>query len=397
MSRYGHRDKCAIVGIGSTPFTKSSGVSVNQLVAQASLAAIADAGLSPIDIDGVVRSDYDTVQQNDIVHTLGLRDVSFWGMTGIGGAAPCGMIGLAVGAILSGQAENILVYRGLNGRSGLRYGRGTSVQGADPRAVGGDGSLDEFFLPYGLVSPGQMFSLIAQRHFIEYGTTSEQLGALASTVRNRANANPYAMMSDRAMTVADHQASPMLSSPLRLFDYCLESDGACAVVVTSAERAIDSPHTPALIRAVAQGSVPDPQRGKVFASLMRSSVTTQSSENIAQRLYSRAGLGPADIDVAQLYDCFTITLLIGIEDYGFCPKGEGGAFIADGEVDMAGTIPVNTAGGNLSEAYIHGMNHVVEGVRQIRGTSTSQVIGAQTCLVSSGLPPMSSALILQAA
>jgi acetyl-CoA acetyltransferase len=391
---YDHRDRCAISGIGTTSFTAESGRSVLSLAAEASLAAIADAGLVPSDVDGIVRCDMDPVAHNDLAQTLGLPGVTYWGSSGPGGAAPGGMIGQAVGAICSGQATTVLALRALNGRSGPRFGRGGS---GGRRAVGGGGTYDEFFSPYGLVAPGHLFSLLARRHMIEFGTTEEQLGHIALACRARANANPGAQMADRTLTMEQYLAARMISSPLRLFDYCLETDGACAVVVTSRERAQDGPHPPALIRAVAQSAGPEPQFGFLYPTLLRSDVTTQTSRAVAETLYRRAGIGPDDVDVAQFYDCFTITVLLQLEDYGFCAKGEGGPFAASGAIDKGGAVPINTSGGHLSEGYIHGMNHIVEGVRQIRGTSTSPVAGAEVCLVTSGLPVTTSALILRSA
>lgn len=395
--KYNHRDRCAIIGIGATEFSKKSGRSVAALAAEASLAAIADAGLTPADIDGVVHSDYDTVRHSDIGQWLGLENLTFWGVTGTGGASPCGMVGQAVAAIMSGQAINVLVYRALNGRSGLRLGKGTAIQqsGGAPR-VGGRGTLDEFFLPFGLMAPGQLYAMYARRHMLDYGSTSDDLAAIAMTVRRRANANPDAMMASRTMSLDDYYQSRMIADPLRLFDYCLETDGACAAVVTAAERAADSPQPVVLVRAVSQGTVPEMQGGKVFPALMRPSLLINPSEYVGCELYRRAGLGPGEVDVAQLYDCFTITVLLQLEDYGFCARGEGGAFASSGAIDMGGSVPINTAGGNLSEGYIHGMNHVLEGVRQMRGQSTSQVPAAQTCLVTSGAPAMTSAMILRA-
>jgi acetyl-CoA acetyltransferase len=263
--------------------------------------------------------------------------------------------------------------------------------------VGGGGTFDEFFHPSGLFVPGQVYAMIAQRHMMEYGTTHEQLGAIAVTCRDRANANPSAQMHGRPLDLDGYLAGRWLSRPLRLFDYCLETDGACAVVVTSAERAADGPNPPVLIRAVAQGSGPSVQGGQLNPVLMRDDYLTWPSAHVARTLYQRAGLGPDDIDVAQIYDCFTITVLVQLEDYGFCAKGDGGPFAASGAIGIDGRLPINTGGGHLSEGYIHGMNHIVEGVRQIRGTSTSQVAGAETCLVTAGSPPASSALILRRA
>jgi acetyl-CoA acetyltransferase len=204
-------------------------------------------------------------------------------------------------------------------------------------------------------------------------------------------------MHERSLTMDDYLAARMISRPLRLFDFCLETDGACAVIVTSADRAKDAPKPPALIRAVAQGSLPAPQPGIQFPVLLRESLTTLPAKPVAETLYRRAGLGPEDIDVAQFYDCFTITVLLQLEDFGFCAKGEGGAFVSSGEIELGGRLPINTGGGHLSEGYIHGMNHVVEGVRQIRGESTSQVPGAEVCLVTSTPLPPGGALILRAA
>jgi acetyl-CoA acetyltransferase len=389
---FSHRDRCAIVGIGSTDFSRNSGRSDLTLATQASLAAIHDAGLVPQDIDGIVRCDMDLVRHNDLVHALGLTGLDYFGESGPGGVAPCGMIGQAVAAILSGQATNVLVFRSLNGRSGRRYG----LSSVTADRVGGANTYDEYFLPYGLLTPGQIFAVMAQRHMIEFGTNEKDLGAIALACRARANANPAAQMHDRELTMDDYLAGRMISRPLRLFDFCLESDGACAVVVTSTERAKDLKQPPALIRAVAQGSVPSPQPGIQFPVLLRESITTLPAKPTAETLYRRAGLGPSDIDVAQLYDCFTITVLLQLEDWGFCAKGEGGAFASSGEIELGGSLPINTGGGHLSGGYIHGMNHIVEGVRQIRGESTSQVPGAEVCLVTSTALPPGSALILRA-
>jgi acetyl-CoA acetyltransferase len=383
------RDRCAIVGIGATDFSRRSGRTELAMAAQACAAAIEDAGLAVADIDGIVRCEQDVVLHNDIADTLGLPDLTYWGSAGTGGSAPAGMIAQACSAIVAGQATAVLVFRSLNGRSGRRYGR-ANVGGS----VGGGGSYDEFFLPYGLGAPGQMFALIASRHMIEFGTTAEQLGAIALACRARANANPAAQMHSRPMSMHDYLDARPITDPLRLFDYCLETDGACAVVVTSTERARDAAQKPVLVRAVTQGAVPEQQPGLVFPALMRDSLTVQPSARVAKRLYNQAGLGPSDVEVAQFYDCFTITVLLQLEDYGFCAKGEGGPFAASGALALDGALPINTAGGNLSEGYLHGLNHIVEGVRQIRGTSTSQVPAAHVCLVTSGLPTATGAMLL---
>ena len=387
-----HRDLCAIAGIGATEFSRDSGRSVLSLATEASLAALADAGLAPTDVDGIVRCDSDTVRHNDLVHTLGLSRLDYFSEVGPGGVAPSAMVGQAVAAILSGQATTVLVFRSLNGRSGRRFGLSPVTE----RRIGGNGTYDEFFLPYGLLTPGQIFALLAQRHMLDYGTSEKDLGHIALACRARANANPFAQMHDKALTMDDYLGARMISRPLRLYDFCLETDGACAVVVTSTERARDLAKPPALIRAVAQGSLTDPQPGIQFPVVLRETLTTLPAKPTADTLYRRAGLGPEDIDVAQFYDCFTITVLLQIEDYGFCAKGEGGSFVSSGEIELDGRLPINTGGGHLSEGYIHGMNHVVEGVRQVRGESTNQVPGDEVCLVTSTPLPPGSALILRA-
>jgi acetyl-CoA acetyltransferase len=392
-NEFDHRDRCAIVGIGATDFSRDSGRSDLTLATQAALAAIDDAGLSVKDIDGIVRCDMDLVRHNDLADSLGIDNLTYWSEVGPGGVAPCAMVGQAVGAILSGQATAVLVFRELNGRSGRRYG--LSSQSA--ARVGGAGTYDEFFAPYGLLTPGQTFGLMARRHMIEYGTKESDLGHIAVTCRERANANPRAQMHERPLTMDDYLAARMISRPLRLFDFCLETDGACAVVVTSTDRARDLRRPPVLIRAVAQGGIPNPQPGTQFPVLMRDVITELPARAVADTLYRRAGLGPDDIDVAQIYDCFTITVLMQLEDWGFCKKGEGGPFVASGGIGLGGSIPINTGGGHLSEGYIHGMNHIVEGVRQIRGESTSQVPGAEVCLVTSTPLPPGSALVLRTA
>ena len=269
LEEFHHRDRCAIVGIGQTDYSRNSGRSDLTLATHATLAAIDDAGLQPTDIDGIVRCDMDTVYHHDLVESAGLPNVTYWSEVGPGGVAPAAMVGQAVGAILSGQAHNVLVFRELNGRSGRRYG----LSSATSSVIGGAGTYDELYMPYGLLTPGQVFAIFAQRHMVEFGTTPEQLGQIPIVCRKRANANPCAQMHDRPMSLDDYLAARMISTPLRLFDFCLESDGACAVIVTRAERAKDSPHPPVLIRAVAQATTPSPQPGTMYPVLARPDIT----------------------------------------------------------------------------------------------------------------------------
>jgi acetyl-CoA acetyltransferase len=382
------------VGIGSTDFTSCSGRSELTLAAQAALAALADAGLTPGDLDGIVRSDLDVVTERDLVQTLGLYGVTYWGQSGPGGKFVGGGVGQAVGAILGGQATTVLLVQALNGRSGRRLGRLRPKAG---QRVGGNTSYDEFFVPYGLTSAAQLFALVARRHMEVYGTTGKHLGQIAVELRNRANANPRAQMFGKSMSLEDYESSRWIARPLRMLDCCIQTDGACALIVTSADRAKDARGAPVLIRAVAQaaGGPTVVQGGHAGGSLMRENLTSFGSNYVADSLYKRAGLGPTEVDVAQFYDCFTIALLIQLEDYGFCKPGEGGPFVATGRAGLDGDLPINTSGGHLSEGYIPGMNQVLEGVRQLRGESTSQVPGAEVCLVTSAPPGASAAMILR--
>jgi acetyl-CoA acetyltransferase len=387
------RDRTAITGVGATEFSRDSKRSALTLATEASLAAIADAGLAPSDVDGVIRCTSDTVTFNSLAASLGIPNLTYWGENGPGGVGPCAMLGQAAAAIVSGLAKTVLVYRALNGRSEVRFGAGQNRGGV--QGVGGLGTYDEFFLPYGLMAAGQLFALMAQRHMIEYGTTSEQLGALAMVCRENANSNPRAQMHDKRLTMSDYLGSRMISTPLRLYDYCLETDGACAIVVTAAERAKDAPRPTVLVRAVGLGTPPDTRGGMMFPVTTRDDMIEVAGYSAARTLWASAGVSPKEIDVAQIYDCFTISLLLQIEAFGLCERGQGGPFAASGAVRRDGSIPINTAGGNMSEGYIHGMNHIVEGVRQMRGEAAMQIQNAELCLVTGGPLPTASSAVLR--
>jgi acetyl-CoA acetyltransferase len=388
------RDRCAIAGIGATEFSRDSGRSVLSLATEAARAALADAGLGVQDLDGIVGCDADRVTPWTLSASLGSRNLAYWAQTGPGGVAPSMMIGLAVGALLSGQANAVLAFRSLNGRSEARLGSG--VPGMDGQtSVGGFGSYDEFFLPYGLFTAGQCFALMAQRHMIEYGTTPDHLAEIALTCRAAANATPHAQMHDKPLTLEGYMSARMISTPLRLYDFCLESDGACAVVIVRSERARDLRRPPVLIRAVAGGAPPDLRGGMMFPVLTRADITELGGRRAAQTLWQRAGIGPDEIDIAQIYDCFTISVILQLEAFGFCKRGEGGPFAASGALRRDGQLPINTAGGHLSEGYVHGMNGIVEAVRQLRGEAAMQIPGAETCVCTHGPLPVGSGLLLR--
>jgi acetyl-CoA acetyltransferase len=305
------------------------------------------------------------------------------------------MMGVAMGALLSGQAKAVLAFRSLNGRSEARLGGSGRHDAVE--IAGGFGSYDEFFLPYGLQTAGQTFALMARRHMLDYGTTAEQLGAVAMTCREHAQATPHAQMRGRPMTLDDYLGSRMISSPLRLYDYCLESDGACAVVITSTERARDLAKPPVLIRAVAGGEPRDHRAGMMFPVVTRDDITELGGRQAGVELWRRAGVGPKDMDIAQIYDCFTISVILQLEAYGFCAKGEGGPFAASGAIGRGGELPINTGGGHLSEGYVHGMNHIVQAVRQLRGEADMQVEGAELSLCTGGPLPVGSSVVFRKA
>jgi acetyl-CoA acetyltransferase len=395
IDRSAFRDKVAIVGIGTTEFSKNSGRSDLRLALEAIRAAVDDAGLSIDDIDGIVKYSYDlTGDPTNVAAALGLPDMSYWGFASGAGTGSCAVVGHAANAVLAGQANYVVCYRAMNGNSGVRYG--TSMGRRVRPAVGGRYSFEEFHQPYGMTAPAQFFAMLAQRHMIEYGTSQDALGQIAVVCREHGVHNPTAQMRT-PITLEDYHNSRWITEPLHLLDCCLTTDGAAAVVVTTAERARDLKQRPVYLSAWGQAAGRDPTPGVLNPWLTHDVITETAARRLGEKLYAMAGVGPEGIDVAQLYDCFTITVLLQIEDYGFCPKGEAGDFIGDGSpLRRGGALPTNTAGGNLSEGYIHGFNHVLEGVRQLRGTSSAQVEDAEYCLVT-GAPPSPSGLILHRA
>ena len=344
--------------------------------------ALQDAGLDPREVDGLVRFDMEATSEVEIARNLGLENVRFFSEIAYGGGAGCGTVAHAAMAIATGQASVVVCWRARNRGSG---GRPWAATGA---GVGGDA---QFTAPYGLVRPVDQIAMLARRHMHEFGTTSEQLGAVAVAARKHAVRNPNALMRE-PMTIADHQASRMISEPLRKFDCCLETDGALAVVVTSAERARDLRQPPAVVLAASQGMGPE---HTVMTDYHGPHFLQTPSTWAARDLFASAGIGPADVDCAQFYDAFTPLVLLSLEEFGFCKPGESGPMAASGALEWPdGGLPSNTSGGGLSEAYVHGFNLVLEGVRQIRGTSASQVEGAEISLVTSGAGVPTSALLL---
>ena len=237
--------------------------------------------------------------------------------------------------------------------------------------------------------------MLARRYMYEYGGGREHLAEVAMAVRVHANRNPAALMHDKPMSLEDYMGARFISEPLCLFDNCLETDGALAAVLVSAERAKDCPHPPALVHAFGQGLH---RQHESMVNYYCDDPLTGPAWACAEKLWSQSAIGPEEIDVAQIYDAFTPLILLSLEGYGFCKRGEAPDFVADGNLRWdTGSLPTNTSGGGLSEAYVHGFNLITEGVRQLRGTSTSQVEGAKTCLVTSGEGVPTSAIVLRAA
>jgi acetyl-CoA acetyltransferase len=402
------RKRAHIVGVGETQYSrwgKIGDVTEHALACQAIMSAVADAGLSMDDVDGMASFAEDRNEAVFLAAELGLPELRFANMVWMpGGGGGCAAVANATMAVETGQAEVVVVYRSLCQGQFFRFGTGgvsaeapaepepPTVQHATSPMLASMG----YAMPYGLLMAAAAYALPTRRHMHLYGTTSEQLGMLAVTFREHASRNPRAVMGGRPMTLEDHQASPMIADPHHLFDCCLESDGACAVVVTTEERARDLAKKPVEILATEQGT----PKGYAFGPFTNANIpdeiyATGGTEAMAKRLWAKAGLGPADVDVAQLYDHFTGCVMMQLEDYGFCERGEAGSFIESGALSWPnGSLPTNTHGGSLSEAYIHGLNHVVEGVRSLRGESTSPVENAEVCLVTSAACVPSSAIVL---
>ncbi|WP_067180529.1 lipid-transfer protein [Microtetraspora niveoalba] len=379
----------AIAGIGATEFSKDSGRSELQLACEAVLAAVADAGLKPSDVDGLVTFTAETNGEIHVARNTGIGELKFFSRIGYGGGAACGTLQQAAMAVATGVAEVVVCYRAFNERSGERYGLGQANRPMDTSA---DRAAYAWMTPFGLSTPAQWVAMFARRYMHEYGATSEDFGRVAVVDRKHAAVNPAAWFYQRPITLEEHQASRWIAEPLHLLDCCQETDGGQALVVVSAERARDLPHAPAIIRAAAQGSGKDQH---MMTSYYRPSISGIPEMGLVGRqLYAQSGLGPDDIDAAILYDHFTPLVLPQLEELGFCATGEAKDFIADGNLELGGRLPCNTHGGQLGEAYLHGMNGVAEAVRLVRGTSVNQPDDVRNVIVTAGTGVPTSGLVL---
>ncbi|WP_416978006.1 lipid-transfer protein [Streptomyces sp. T028] len=374
--------RAAVVGIGATEFSKDSGRSELRLAAEAVRAALDDAGLTAADVDGLVTFTMDTSPEITVAQACGMGELSFFSRVHYGGGAACATVQQAALAIATGVAEVVVCYRAFNERSGRRFGSG--VRHREPTA---EGAALGWVMPFGLLTPASWVAMAAQRYLHTYGLTPEDaFGPVAVTARRHAAANPAAYFHRRPITLADHASSRWIAEPLRLLDCCQETDGGQALVVTSVERARDLPQAPAVVAAAAQGAG---RAQEQMTSFYRDDLTgLPEMAVVARQLWRTSGLAPADVDVAVVYDHFTPFVLMQLEEFGFCAPGEAAAFVAEDR------LPLNTHGGQLGEAYLHGMNGVAEAVRQLRGTSVNQVPGAARTLVTAGTGVPTSGLVL---
>ncbi len=392
MTRPQPGSAAAIAGIGATEFSKNSGRSELRLAAEAVRAALDDAGLTPADVDGLVTFTMDANAEVAVARELGAGELTFFSQIGYGGGAACATVHQAAMAVATGAAQVVVCYRALNERSGRRFGQVAVGAVSAPTSSGIDNG---WHYPMGLSTPAATVAMQARRYMHVYGATSEDFGAVAVADRRHAAVNPAAWFYGKPITLADHQASRWIAEPLRLLDCCQESDGAVALVVTSLERAAGLRQAPAVIRAAAQGAGPDQF---TMTSYYSGDLTGLPAMGVvARQLWRQSGLSPAEIRTAILYDHFTPYVLMQLEELAFCPRGEARHFIAGGAIEAGGALPLNTHGGQLGEAYIHGMNGIAEAVRQVRGTSVNQVPGDGPVLVTAGTGVPTSGLILTGA
>jgi len=383
------RDQAAVAGIGVTEFSKESGVSELSLAAQCIKAACDDAGVAPSEIDGLVSFTLDSTDEVEVARAVGAGDLTFFSRINYGGGAAVGTILQAVMAVATGQANTVVCWRAMNGRSGQRMGQGVSGN-----IISSDLIHWSWYMTYGMLTPGSWIWLTANKYMHDYGVSREDLGRIAISQRNYALPNPRAFGYVKPLDMPTYLAAKMIAEPLCLYDFCQETDGGCAILITSVERARDLRQKPAIIRGITQASTRGQEQ---MTSYYRDAplTTLPEMELAARRVYAMAGVGAQDIDAACLYDAFSSEILMQLESFGFCGLGEAKDMVRDGALDIDGRLPNNTHGGLLSEAYIHGMNNIAEGVRLARGSSSSQPAKpVNHVLVSSGVGVPTGAMIL---
>ena len=365
------RDKSCVSGIGETAYVRGSTRTAFELQIESSLKAIADAGLTPREIDGVIPIGIVSGTADDFIENFGIPDLRFSALIPHGGASPAMALQCAAAAIAGGVCDHVLI----------TFGRSVTASsnkaGSRIHQMPQFHYVTEFEHPMGASAPAQLYAPMARRHMELYGTTVAQFGAVAVACREHALLNDNAVMK-KPITLEDHRNSRMIADPFRLLDCSLESDGGAAVVVSSAERAADLRQPRVFISGVAVGHPDSP--GSIT---QRPDMTSLGIGKAAERAFRMANVTRADIDVVEIYDCFTYAVIRQLEDLGFCAKGEGGPFVEGGRLRLGGQLPTNTHGGLLSQAHVWGLNHIVELVRQLRGAAgRAQVEDAQVGLVT---------------
>ena len=374
------KDQACIVGVGETPHTRGTDKSELALMLEASVNAIADAGLTPHDIDGIIPPPTPSATAEHFAANLGVEDLRYSITVHMGGASSLTALQSAALAVACGVAKNVLVPFGWKGYSSARVrslgsGAGDGISGALGSLMT---TINEYYLPFGASVPVQWYAWLATRHKEIYHIPDEATGAIAVASRKHSHLNDRAFMRNRPLTMEDYLNSRWISKPFRLFDCCLETDGACAVVISSKERARDLKQTPVYISGIAEGhpypADDIPARPDPFV------IGLNFATPNALRM---ADISLSDLDFLQIYDCFTYVVLLQLEALGFCKRGEIGDFVKGGRVELGGEIPINTHGGLHSEAHVGGMNHIVEATRQLRHQcGERQVKDAQVGLVT---------------
>jgi acetyl-CoA acetyltransferase len=380
-----NQDKCAIVGIGATDYYvrgKSWPRTINDMAGEAILKACDDAGISVKQIDGIAYYSgagagyLDKFDTASLMETLGIPNISFSATLTSGGGGCPGAIGLATAGLMNEDCTYTITLMALQQLPQHRLGVvfGASAPNAE----------NSFLQPSGLVGPGHLMSVLARRHMHLYGTDPKAFQEIVQATRANTQNRPKAIRRN-PLSDEEYQNSPMLADPLRRLDFCLETDGAVAVVTTTTERARDCRHKPALVHGVAHGGTREWGRAFAWMGMPDPDFASSGHKFVADRIWAQTGLSAKDMDVALIYDHFSCMVLMQLEDYGFCEKGEGSDYVLAGKLRYGGdAIPVNTHGGNLNEAYIIGMTHIVEGVEQVRGTAINQVADAEFALVTGG-------------
>ncbi len=385
----------AVAGVGQTRFARDMGRTELDLACEAVRAACDDAGLPVHAIDGVASFHVEQVDEIDLAYTLGFDHMRFMGRTPSGGGGAASVLGLAAMAVEHGQADHVVVFRARNRSKGASYGENMN-QGGRPWAKNPAVLADkrQWHHPFGVAAPAHEMALIARRHMHVFGTKAEHFGMQAVAQRAHAARNPNAVM-QKEITLDDWAASRPIAEPIRLFDCSLEHDGAVALIVTSLERA-RSLAQPA-VRVLAHGQCDGPIHVDLptfFAETALFGERDTGALSFGHELFARAGVSPSDVDAAMIFDHFTMAVPLSLEQYGFCALGEGGPFIESGATrGPHGRLPVNTHGGSNGEAFVHGVNHLNEAVRQIRGTAVNQVRDAEVTFVCGSITDPSGAIL----